>query len=56
MPTYADELNMLGDDIDFIKKNAETYTDASKEVGLDVKARKTKHMVLSQSSESRAKS
>jgi hypothetical protein len=31
---YADDLNLLGDDIDTIKKNTETLTDASKEVGL----------------------
>jgi hypothetical protein len=31
---YADDVNLLGDNMDTIKKNIETLTDASKEVGL----------------------
>jgi hypothetical protein len=31
---YADNLNLLGDNIDTVKKNTETLTDVSKEVGL----------------------
>jgi hypothetical protein len=31
---YADDMNLLGDDIDTTKKNTETLIDASKEVGL----------------------
>jgi hypothetical protein len=31
---YADDVNLLGDNINAIKKNMETLTDASKEVGL----------------------
>jgi hypothetical protein len=34
---YADDVNLLGDNIDTIKKNMETLIDASKEVGLEVK-------------------
>jgi hypothetical protein len=37
----------LGDNTDTIKKNRETLTDASKEVGLDVNAVKTKCMMMS---------
>jgi hypothetical protein len=39
---YADEVNLLGDDIDAIKKNTETLIDASKEVGLEINIGKTK--------------
>jgi hypothetical protein len=39
---YADDVNLLGDNIDNIKKNKETLTDASKEIGL-VNAEKTKY-------------
>jgi hypothetical protein len=43
---YADDVNLLGDSIDTIKKNKETLTEASKEVGLEIKVEKTKHMML----------
>jgi hypothetical protein len=43
----ADDVNLLGDNIDAIKKNMETLIDASKEVGLEVNTEKTKHMLLS---------
>jgi hypothetical protein len=33
---YADDVNLLGDNTDTIKKNMETLIDASKEVGLDI--------------------
>jgi hypothetical protein len=32
----ADDVNLLGDNIDIIKKNTETLTDATEEVGLEV--------------------
>jgi hypothetical protein len=44
---YADDVNLLGDNIDTIKKNTETVTDASKEVGLKKNLEKTKYMLLS---------
>jgi hypothetical protein len=37
---YADDVNLLGDNIDTIKKNMETLIDASKEVGLEVNTEK----------------
>jgi hypothetical protein len=43
----ADDVNLLGDNIDTIEKNIETLSDASKEVGLEVYAEKTKCMLLS---------
>jgi hypothetical protein len=44
---YADDVNLLGDNIETINKNTETSIDASKEVGLEVNAEKTKYMLLS---------
>jgi hypothetical protein len=35
---YADDVNLLGDNVDATKKNTETLTDANKEVGLEVNA------------------
>jgi hypothetical protein len=39
---YADDMNLLGDNIDTIKKKTETLIDACKEVGLEVNTEKTK--------------
>jgi hypothetical protein len=44
---YADDVNLLGDNINIINKNTETLTDASKEVGLEVNVEKTKYMLVS---------
>jgi hypothetical protein len=44
---YADDVNLLGDDIDTIKKNTETLIEASKKVGREVNTEKTKYMLLS---------
>jgi hypothetical protein len=44
---YADDVNLLGDNIDTINKNTETLIDASKEVGLEVNVEKTKYMLMS---------
>jgi hypothetical protein len=41
---YADDVNLLGDNTDTIKKNTETLID---EVALEVNAEKTKYMLLS---------
>jgi hypothetical protein len=40
-------VNLQGNNTDTIKKNTETLTDASKEVGLKIYIQKTKHMLLS---------
>jgi hypothetical protein len=43
---YIDGVNLLGDNIDTIKKNTETLIDASKDVGLEINAEKMKYMLL----------
>jgi hypothetical protein len=44
---YADDVNLLGDNVDTIKKNTEILIDATKEVGLEINVYKTKYMLLS---------
>jgi hypothetical protein len=44
---YADDVILLGDDIDNIKENTQTLIYASKEVGLEVNTEKTKYVLLS---------
>jgi hypothetical protein len=38
---YADDVNLLGDDIDTTRKNTETLIDASKEGGLEISVEKS---------------
>jgi hypothetical protein len=52
---YTD-VNLLGDNIDNIKKNTEALIDASKEVGLEINAEKTKYMLAGSLPEYRSKS
>jgi hypothetical protein len=40
---YADDVNLLGDNIDTIKRNTQTLIDASKQIGLEVNTEKTKY-------------
>jgi hypothetical protein len=42
---YADYVNLLGENLNIIKKNAEALLDASKEIGLEVNSEKTKYML-----------
>jgi hypothetical protein len=44
---YADDGNLLGNNKDIIKKNTETLSDTSKEVGLEVNTEKIKYTLLS---------
>jgi hypothetical protein len=43
---YADDVNLLGDNIDTVKKNTETLTDASRNVGLKINVKETNYMLL----------
>jgi hypothetical protein len=44
---YADDVNLLKDNIDTINISTKTLTDASKDVGLGIKVEKTKCILLS---------
>jgi hypothetical protein len=41
---YANDVNLLSDNIDAIKKNMDTLIDSSKAVGLEVNTEKTEYM------------
>jgi hypothetical protein len=43
----AMELNLLGDTINTIKENTATLLKASRDIGLDINAEKTKNMIMS---------
>jgi hypothetical protein len=45
---YADDVNILGGSIHTLQENAEALVVATKEIGLEVNADKTKYMVMSQ--------
>jgi hypothetical protein len=55
LPVCADDMNLLGDNIDTVKKNTYNLIITSKEVGLEVNTEKTTYVAVS-SPECRAKS
>jgi hypothetical protein len=44
---YADDVNVLGENIDTIQKNTEALLNGGKEVGLEVNSEKNKSMLMS---------
>ncbi|KAJ4443786.1 hypothetical protein ANN_05564 [Periplaneta americana] len=44
---YADDVNMLGENTQTIRENAEILVEASKAIGLEVNPEKTKYMIMS---------
>jgi hypothetical protein len=43
----ADDVNLLEDSVNTIKENSETLSEASRDIGLEIKADKTKYMIIS---------
>ena len=51
--TYANDVNILGGSVHMVKENAEALVVATKEIGLELNADKTKHMIMSRDQNAR---
>jgi hypothetical protein len=47
LSVYVDHVNLLGDSINTIKENIKSLLEASRDVDLEIKAEKTKYMIMS---------
>jgi hypothetical protein len=43
---YANDVNLLGDSVNTIRENSETLLEASRDIGLEINAEKTKYMIM----------
>jgi hypothetical protein len=50
LPVFVDDLNLLGENVDTIKKSTQTLLYIVKKTGLEIKAEKTKHIFMSRHS------
>ena len=48
---YADDVDLIGDDIDALQSNSEVLVEACDEIGLQVNVEKTKYMITSRNTE-----
>jgi hypothetical protein len=44
---YADDVSLFGHSVNTIKENSETILEASRDIGLEINAEKTKYMIMS---------
>jgi hypothetical protein len=44
---YADDVNLLGNSVNTIRENSETLLQASRDIGPEINAEKTKYMIMS---------
>jgi hypothetical protein len=44
---YVDDVSLLGDSVNTIKENSETFLETSRDIGLEINAEKTKYMIMS---------
>ena len=47
LPVYADEVNMLAENLQTIRENTEIFIKASKYIGLEVNSKKTEYIITS---------